>query len=1183
MRNLTIRQVNSRNVKFMENIKTNQELLKRIQCAINPSFNDIYVLLDEHLSLISSERKLIDVDNPEYSLSKIVTMDYCVALQELYCAYESGCLAKIMMDETHIDYNMILSDINLQCMKFSPDHEIIAAVTTTGVVITMVLNFQVMSEVDLYSEEFGQNEFVTVGWGKKETQFHGSVGKSAAQAKPIHLIPNELDDGRIRITWRDDGTFFAISFLHKETKIRRFKIFNREGMLCYTCEQINGLEECIAWGPMERPIAIPQILDEKYVIAFFEKNGLKYSDLLLPFKPQEAKVRELLWSPCSDILAVVCYQSKTNTTLIQLWTENNGHWYLKQTLVFTEKNPLLYVTWSDRINQFDEKELIYLTTKELTFCLFNWCVNHSRGKTVDDKVVIGVIDGNNILVTGFKDGIIPPPMAHQYLHTSESQNAIVFAPEINDKSSLINSNEFCTVSCNNKLMFFKQIKESSTLTYEVINSYSIDFGTLYDIECDVLKTEDFHYYTNNFLWFTKDIMLFCTVTNNHNLLCVLSLDKESSSKNSLTIQKIYVLDYPIEHIISSNANTAYIKAKEQIFKYTRDGKFEQTNITLSKLCAQLEIVKINSDDVILALSLENSFFINGKETAKNITSFYVHSDFVILTTLQHTLVCVPLNEVGLKQLSVYDLTVKPWLNTMDKMSLTDIYIRRLEKDSRIITAILQDSKVILQMPRGNLECIQPRALSLHILKFYLDNCNYLTALDIMTKQRINLNLIYDHNPQLFIDNVKKFVEDIIQHKKLNWLNLYLSELQDENVISTMYANCYVDHTVKSDIKSNETNDNEIVNKVDKICKLLRDVMEKHHDADNLIQPILISLVKNQQRQGLENALSKIKQVKTLEESQKLTVHKSSVSAYEALKYLLHFVNIDVLYDTALGMYDFELAMFIASKSSKDPKEYVPFLNNLKKLNTNYMKYSINVYLKRYESALEFLSKEPAKFEECLDFIHSQKLYKMAMKLFEKSTIEHKKVAEIYGEYLSNEQKYFEAGMMFYRSGNLDKALETFSMSSDNWEDVITILKEMKLSKSYRSSKNRRKQARKLLNLKKGSMFEDLGLIHALYQIISNAYKDRDEWYQLMQVLIRFEFDESAVKILVEEKEFFELVENSKPEIWDKSAPTSLADIEKSAIHTQAQLQEIIAPIKLMERYIMFPPEADTPPRVLNIF
>lgn len=45
-------------------------------------------------------------------------------------------------------------------------------------------------------------------------------------------------------------------------------------------------------------------------------------------------------------------------------------------------------------------------------------------------------------------------------------------------------------------------------------------------------------------------------------------------------------------------------------------------------------------------------------------------------------------------------------------------------------------------------------------------------------------------------------------------------------------------------------------------------------------------------------------------------------------------------------------------------------------------------------------------------------------------------------------------------------------------------------KSYRSSKNRRKQERKLLNLKEGSVFEDLALIQTLYQITSNTYKEQ---------------------------------------------------------------------------------------------
>lgn len=52
----------------------------------------------------------------------------------------------------------------------------------------------------------------------------------------------------------------------------------------------------------------------------------------------------------------------------------------------------------------------------------------------------------------------------------------------------------------------------------------------------------------------------------------------------------------------------------------------------------------------------------------------------------------------------------------------------------------------------------------------------------------------------------------------------------------------------------------------------------------------------------------------------------------------------------------------------------------------------------------------------------------------------------------------------------------------------------------------------------------------------------DEWFRLVQALIRFEFDECAEKLYIEINNFFELVENSKSEIWDKSAPTSLAEV-----------------------------------------
>lgn len=43
--------------------------------------------------------------------------------------------------------------------------------------------FNIINKIELYSSQFGEGEFITVGWGKKETQFHGSEGKQAAHKK----------------------------------------------------------------------------------------------------------------------------------------------------------------------------------------------------------------------------------------------------------------------------------------------------------------------------------------------------------------------------------------------------------------------------------------------------------------------------------------------------------------------------------------------------------------------------------------------------------------------------------------------------------------------------------------------------------------------------------------------------------------------------------------------------------------------------------------------------------------------------------------------------------------------------------------------------------------------------------------------------------------------------------------
>ena len=50
----------------------------------------------------------------------------------------------------------------------------------------------------------------------------------------------------------------------------------------------------------------------------------------------------------------------------------------------------------------------------------------------------------------------------------------------------------------------------------------------------------------------------------------------------------------------------------------------------------------------------------------------------------------------------------------------DETIRRIERGARIVTVVPYDIKVVLLMPRGNLETISPRALVLSLIRYHLD-------------------------------------------------------------------------------------------------------------------------------------------------------------------------------------------------------------------------------------------------------------------------------------------------------------------------------------------------------------------------------------------------------------------------------------------------------------------------------
>lgn len=182
----------------------------------------------------------------------------------------------------------------------------------------MTKDFEPLSEGPLRSTDFGADAPVDVGWGSKSSQFHGSAGKSAAQAPSSPALEtlraSREDDGRPRISWRGDSAWFAVSSLDsfppnaeggKPTQRRVVRVFSRVAELSSTSEPTGGLEHPLAWQPSGSIIAATQRKEESggLKVVFFERNGLRRYEFDLR-EGAGAKVRELQWNADSSLLAV---------------------------------------------------------------------------------------------------------------------------------------------------------------------------------------------------------------------------------------------------------------------------------------------------------------------------------------------------------------------------------------------------------------------------------------------------------------------------------------------------------------------------------------------------------------------------------------------------------------------------------------------------------------------------------------------------------------------------------------------------------------------------------------------------------------------------------------------------------------------------------------------------------------
>ena len=249
-------------------------------------------------------------------------------------------------------------DAGITAALWSPDEELLAITTKADTVVFMSRSFEGIVDVAMTPEDLKASNHVSVGWGKKETQFQGKGAKALRDPtmpeKTDEGVLSTKDNSKVTISWRGDGAYLAISSIEGGAR-RIIRVYSRECVLDSVSEPVDSLEGALSWRPAGNLIAGIQRFQDQVDVVFFERNGLRHGQFSLRLSPEQMALPgqdiRLSWNSDSTVLAVIM------SDCTQLWTMSNYHWYLKQELD-AKVSPLLQMS---PIVWHPEKSLRFIT------------------------------------------------------------------------------------------------------------------------------------------------------------------------------------------------------------------------------------------------------------------------------------------------------------------------------------------------------------------------------------------------------------------------------------------------------------------------------------------------------------------------------------------------------------------------------------------------------------------------------------------------------------------------------------------------------------------------------------------------------------------------------------------------------------------------------------------------------
>ena len=160
----------------------------------------------------------------------------------------------------------------------------------------------------------------------------------------------------------------------------------------------------------------------------------------------------------------------------------------------------------------------------------------------------------------------------------------------------------------------------------------------------------------------------------------------------------------------------------------------------------------------------------------------------------------------------------------------------------------------------------------------------------------------------------------------------------------------------------------------------------------------------------------------------------STLAEKAIEHICFLADVNRLYDTALGLYNLDVAILVAQQSQKDPREYLPHLQTLQELPELRRKYSIDNDLKRYGKALLHLF-DLGEFDELKAYMSKHELHSEAIKLYRYQSAKLNELVRIQADFSSSRNRFKEAGIAYEYLSDYNMACDAYR-NAGLWRECL---------------------------------------------------------------------------------------------------------------------------------------------------